>query len=402
MIQDLVDSMKQAVEKIRRWRAGSLTLFHHNDTDGITSGAILKKAFERSGHRVHRVCLEKPYPAVLEQIFRRRGRLMVFADFAGRIAPRIAEMNRGRNLVVILDHHVAENTDDPRVLNLDPDLFGLKGDRDISASCTCSLFANILHPGNRDLVNLAALGAVGDEFFVDGKLVGENRKAIMEAVALGLAEVREKPDGEQYFFKTNKGNVPGEKYAGYLDTLGAAGFYQKGPDIAVLVCLEGFSRESDALVDRLKVVKDGVFSSETTRLKQEGFFQSPHIQWFHVENRFEPMGVKMIGVFCDLVKKMDFVDPHKYLAGYQVIPAHVPGFGDIAMNEVKISMRVPPMLEKNIREGRAMGLDVLLPEATARMGGFSDACHSLTAATTVQRGAEERLVEEMENILAGK
>jgi hypothetical protein len=48
-----------------------------------------------------------------------------------------------------------------------------------------------------------------------------------------------------------------------------------------------------------------------------------------------------------------------------------------------------------------LGLDVLLPEATARVGGFSDACHSLTAATTVPIGREEDLIAEMEAILAG-
>ena len=51
-------------------------------------------------------------------------------------------------------------------------------------------------------------------------------------------------------------------------------------------------------------------------------------------------------------------------------------------------------------ERRAMGLDVLLPAATRRLGGFVDACHSLTAATTVAAGAAERLVAEMERILA--
>ena len=45
-----------------------------------------------------------------------------------------------------------------------------------------------------------------------------------------------------------------------------------------------------------------------------------------------------------------------------------------------------------------MGLNILLPEATNRLGGFSDACHSLTAATTVAIGKEEKLIEEMEKI----
>jgi single-stranded DNA-specific DHH superfamily exonuclease len=67
--------------------------------------------------------------------------LIVFADFAGRIAPILSDLNRGRNLTLILDHHVAEAATDPKVHNLDPDLYGLKGDRDISGSTTCYLFA---------------------------------------------------------------------------------------------------------------------------------------------------------------------------------------------------------------------------------------------------------------------
>ena len=46
-----------------------------------------------------------------------------------------------------------------------------------------------------------------------------------------------------------------------------------------------------------------------------------------------------------------------------------------------------------------MGLNILLPEATNRLGGFSDACHSLTAATTVAIGKEEKLIDEMEKII---
>ena len=46
-----------------------------------------------------------------------------------------------------------------------------------------------------------------------------------------------------------------------------------------------------------------------------------------------------------------------------------------------------------------MGLDILLPEATHTLGGFSDACHSLTAATTVAIGKEEALIKQMEQIL---
>jgi len=74
--------------------------------------------------------------------------------------------------------------------------------------------------------------------------------------------------------------------------------------------------------------------------------------------------------------------------------------GDIDLNQTKISMRVSDYMEKEIRAGRATGLDNFLPEATSRLGGFSDACHSLTAATTVSIGQEGNLIREMEQVLS--
>ena len=123
---------------------------------------------------------------MLEKVYEQEGKILIFADFAGRIAPLLSDLNQGRNLTLILDHHVAEASTDPRVINLDPDLFGLKGDRDISGSTTCYLFARALDPANRDLAHIAAVGAVGDGFFVDGALVSENREVALEAARQGL------------------------------------------------------------------------------------------------------------------------------------------------------------------------------------------------------------------------
>ena len=111
------------------------------------------------------------------------------------------------------------------------------------------------------------------------------------------------------------------------------------------------------------------------------------------------MGVKMIGAFCDMYKETEGFDPQKYIAGFQVIPNKIPGFGPITFDEVKISMRAPVFVEEEIRTGRMPGLDTFLPEATGNLGGFSDACHSLTAATTLAIGKEEALIAEMEKIL---
>ena len=201
---------------------------------------------------------------------------------------------------------------------------------------------------------------------------------------------------------SSKGEITVIEFGDYLDVLGGVGYYQKGPDMGVKVCLQGVSPESDRRVEELKAIRTKIFNDEIARLQSGEMKQAPHIQWFQVEKRFFPMGVKMIGAFCDAIKDTNLIDPQKYLAGFQVIPDEIPGFGTIAFNEVKISMRAAHDLEEKIRAGKAMGLNIFLPEATTRLGGFSDACHSLTAATTVAIGKEEKLIEEMEKILSGE
>jgi len=398
-VDHLLGAMDRAIEDIERGADRQVEVLHHNDADGLSSGAILTRAFERKGFLVNRVCLEKPYPAVLERIFEDRDRLIILTDFAGRIAPLISDLNRGRNLVLILDHHKAEAIDDERVHLLDPELFGLRGDRDITASTTCYLFVHRLDAGNIDLARVATIGAVGDRFFVDGRLAGPNREVALESVNQGLLEIEEEEGGERYVLLTPAGPLACETLARDLDTFGGAGYHRGGPEIGIEVCLEGPSPESDGVLEELRTLQDRLFNEEIQRIRGEGWQQTEHVQWLHVHSRFMPMGVKMIGAFLDGVRNTGDVDPRRYLAGFQVIPDEVPGIGTFEFNQVKISMRVADPMEDCIRSGDALGLDILLPEATARVGGFSDACHSLTAATTVAVGREEELIEEMERIL---
>jgi single-stranded-DNA-specific exonuclease len=402
MLGEFVNAMERAIQETREWPSKAVQIYHHNDADGLCAGAILVRAFERQGYAVHRLCLEKPYPGVLKEIYKHGGRILVFADFAGRIAPMLSDLNKGRNLTLILDHHVAFPSTDPKVHNLDPDLYGLKGDRDITAATTCYHFACTLDPANQDMAYIAALGAVGDKFFVDGRLAGQNRDVTMEAAQQGMVEIRKHETGEHYFLKSSKGWIPCDELGVYLDILGGAGYYRGGPDMGVRVCFEGVSSESDRMVEELTARKKEAFDAETKRLQQGALRNSAHIQWFHVGNRFFPLGVKMVGLFCEAIRDADFIDPQRYIAGFQVVPNEIPGFGHIEFNQVKISMRVSPYMEGEIRAGRVVGLEGFLPEATNRLGGFSDACHSLTAATTVAIGREEELISEMEKILSGR
>jgi len=399
MRADLIAAMQAAIQKVEQWPDKKVQIFHHNDSDGLTSGAILTRTFERQGFAVKRYCLEKPYPAVLRKVFEQEQKLIVFTDFAGRIAPLISDLNHGKNLTLILDHHKANPSTDDKVHNLDPELFGLKGDLDITASVTCYLFATTWDPANADLVYLAAIGAVGDQFLLDGRLATLNREIALEAQSQGRFEIREHDHGEDYYLITPKGPRSCLELGFYLDTLGAAGYYQDGPDMGIKVCLEGTSPESDQMLSDLRDVQNNIFEEQIQKIRQGDITHTQHIQWFHVQERFNPMGVKMIGAFCDAYKETEGFDPNKYIAGFQVIPNKIPGFGAITFNEVKVSMRAPVKVEQAIRAGNMPGLDTFLPEATGRLGGFSDACHSLTAATTLAIGKETALINEMEKIL---
>ncbi|HAK45286.1 MAG TPA: hypothetical protein DCO79_05130 [Spirochaeta sp.] len=402
MKADLIKVIHTAVESLHGYSAKEISLFHHNDTDGLSSGALLLTALKKTGYEVSMHALEKPYPQILERIFAASGRIIIFADFAGKIAPLISKMNNGKNLVLILDHHPGEDVDDSSVINIDAELYGLKGDRDISASSVCYLFAEVLLNGREwdaaELSHLGVLGAIGDGFLVDGALSGINREILNIACRQGLMRKEHGRSKENYFITLNGEEYPAEAVCAALDIAGGVGYYQDGSELGISICLEGFNPEKWKKIETLKQQKIRIFSRELEIIKS-GIHNTDHIQWFNVENRFEPMGVKMIGVFCTEIRDLDILDESRYLAGFQNLPNNVPGFGEMNFNSSKISMRVSSFLTKKIRSGEAPGLNTFLTQATQNIGGFVDACHGLSAATTIKLGEEEPLIREVEKEL---
>lgn len=394
---------KQAAARIRQWPEKTIRLFHHNDADGLTSGAVLSTALERSGFFVTRHCLEKPYPSILEKVFCASGQLIFLTDFAGRISSLISELNAGKNLVVIVDHHPATLSQDPLVINLSTGLYGLRGDRDISASTACFRFAMALDSANADLAWLALVGAVGDGFGINGRLTGENRRVAQIARDQGSASLQISTNGENWILSTfgTRPGIAAAELARILDTLGGTGYYSQGAETGIRLLIEGWNDAAVQWAGELAIRQQQCFFQEIDRIQTFGMNQSDRIQWVQVENRFSPMGVKMIGVFCQQIRTLPFVDPDRYILGAMDLPDKVPGFGAIEGQLSKLSMRLPPALETAVREGKAPGAHTFFPEATTVLGGFSDACHSLAAATVLSRTKIEALVEKMEHLLSG-
>jgi single-stranded DNA-specific DHH superfamily exonuclease len=400
-VDEYFEALKKGIAALKSYESKELFLLHHNDSDGLTSGAILYSAFKREGYDVEKFSLEKPYPDVLKKLFdENSGKIIVFADFAGKIAPMLSELNRGRNLVFVLDHHRAEPViGDDTVLNLDPDLYGLKGDRDISASVVCYLFAKELNSLNEDLVHIAAFGGIADFYYLDEDVHSFNRECLEDACAMGLMRIEYKEGKERFIIRLGEKEVDVVEFYPLLDTLGGVGFYDKGPEKGIDLLLNGLTDSCIEEINNLTLVKEKIFSAEISRIKDKEYNEIEDIIWFDVKDRFAPMGVKMIGVFCEEIVEATYINQNKYLAGFQRIPDTVPGFGKLEMGQTKVSMRTSNLLSKKIMDKKIPGLNDFLPEATLNLGGFADACHSIAAATTIDVGMEEKLMNETQKTL---
>jgi hypothetical protein len=275
---------------------------------------------------------------------------------------------------------------------------------DISASTAAYFFALELDTANRDLAYLGVLGAVGDEHNREGGLIRENRDALMDAVQQGQIQIETDANGKERYTLTRFGSpLPMAPLAVSVTTLGGVGYYSGGPDLGVQVCLKGLFPEAKQRLAELRQTQQQAYAKITARLRQEGFRETEYIQWFTVGDEFSPMGVKIIGEYCWDIRNEDFVNPQKYIVGFQNMAPQIPGLGRFDWLQTKASMRLPTPLERKVLVDRTMpGLAYLVPAAARKVGGSIDACHDYTAATIVDVGKEEDLIAEMDALVKSK
>jgi hypothetical protein len=398
--ENFLKEIRKGIDRMRA--AGSdVTLIHHNDADGLTSAAVLQTCLTRAGFSVRRICIERVHPPIVDRIHEQFPSTIFYVDLGGQAAPLISDANNGRRTTLILDHHHPHKPTDPKVLNISTEFFGLSGDMDISASTAAYFFALELDSGNRDLAYIGVLGAVGDEHDREGALIKDNRDALMDAVVQGDVEIETNADGnEKYLLTRFGGQIPMALLAISVTTLGGVGYYSDGPDLGVRVCLEGLFEEAERRLEELREIQQKAYEETSARLMRDGFRETKYIQWFTVGDDFSPMGVKIIGEYCWDIRNDAFIDPEKYIVGFQNMAPEIPGLGVFDWSQTKVSMRLPTSLERKILVDRTMpGLSYLVPEAARQVGGSIDACHDYTAATIVDIGKEEALIAAMDKLV---
>lgn len=395
--EKFINGVRKTAKEFLVLNPDKATIIHHNDTDGLTSGVILETALKRQGIEVQSFCLEKTFPQILYKIFDEHIQpdgVVFITDFGSGMLPTLAEINKGKGEVFVLDHHTISPTTDKKIHLLNCNDYGISGSRDCSASVVCYLFSKELNTDNLDLSVFGILGALGDGY-TDSKGNFTSVNAIVYEQTKNLNLITRKCNGEFYLQIANE-RLAVKRAIHLIDSLGSYGYLKGGPEIAKAALISGFNQSAIDIANQFSSEFDAVFLSFIKELQLN---KSQHIDWFILDERFSTFGVKTVGLVCGELIRRDITDPEKYVAGFQAVPNTFPGIGTVKLNETKVSMRVPRLLREKVDNKMYPPLNKLLTVATEQLDGFIDACHEHAAATTIKMGLEKKLIEEMETIL---
>jgi len=385
-LEDFKRKVNQAIVELMAAKPKEVTIVHHDDADGLCSAAITKKALEREGTRAKTFCLEKVYTEVIEDLHSKAGKTIFYVDIGSSHADLISEYNKGRNLTVILDHHDPKPSKDPKVLDLNLEHYGFKGETDFSGATCCYLFAKALSESNLELSYLALVGSCE----IPGGFLGVNRTVLEEALKNGVIQQKGKN------FEITKLKIRVDAFFSKLQILGAVGYYEGGPEIGINACLEGLNREAEEKLNVLEARRKEANRRVLGRLYRERLKETEHIQWFDAGDMYAGMGTKVIGQFCSfLAYQTRLIKPNKYILGFVNVPPEIPGWGKLKEKFVKASARVPKPMQTQIDRREVPGAVNLLDEASEGFG-IADG-HQYAASVIVPIDKKQTLVQNAEH-----
>jgi single-stranded DNA-specific DHH superfamily exonuclease len=348
-----------AISELKKTKSKEIVLIHHDDADGLCSGAIIKAALEREGYKVKTLCLEKIYPEVVEDLHKSKGETIFYSDIGSAHADFISQVNMSRNLTIILDHHDPTPSRDPKVHDLNLEHFGFQGETDFSGATCNYLFAAALNESNMDLSYLALTGSRE----IPGDYIGLNKAVFEEAKKSGIV----KAEGKN--IKIVKLGVRIDDLFAKLQILGAVGYYDGGPECGIQTALEGITDEVKKKIDEWEEKRKSVNKQLIFKLYRERLRETTYIQWFDAGDMYKGMGTKVIGQFCSFLSyQSKLIKPDKYIMGFINVPPEIPGWGKLKGEFVKVSVRVPEGLRTLIDKGKMLSAIDLLLRASEGFG----------------------------------
>jgi len=155
-------------------------IFHH-DCDGITSASIIIKMLLGENKNFELRMVKQLTSSVIEDLKIREEDFLILADLGSGQLDLLKNIFE-KTHVLVLDHHEPLRLEHPNLFHLNPLIFD---EEEISASMVCYLFAKSFDVKNADLVDLAIVGAVGDQIEEKWGFGGFARKILEEGEVLG-------------------------------------------------------------------------------------------------------------------------------------------------------------------------------------------------------------------------
>ena len=164
----------QCADEIKKH--SSVHVVSHIDADGLTSAGIICTALDRMGTEYSTRFVKQLDDTIIAHLADQNHELVIFTDLGSGMLESI--QSHGINAIVS-DHHQPRGE---MQNHLNPHLFGANGSYELSGSGTTYILANALGD-NRDLADLAIVGAMGDlQHMKMGYLTGINRLILKEGV----------------------------------------------------------------------------------------------------------------------------------------------------------------------------------------------------------------------------
>ncbi|MGB9895525.1 MAG: DHH family phosphoesterase [Thermoproteota archaeon] len=385
-IEEFRKDADKVISKLNASKEHFAVVVTHDDADGLSSGAIMKEALERSKFEVKVIFLEKIFPEVVKDLHSKYN-LIFYTDIGSAHANLISSLNSKKSLTIILDHHNASGGENNNVYDLNLEKYGYKGETDFSGATIAYLFAKQLNSRNEDLVYLAL---VGSKEIPDGFL-GINKDLVEEAERKGYI----KKKGNDYSI-TKLNTTLGEMFSS-LQILGSVGYYSQGPEIGIKAAISGIDTSIEEKIKSLEFKRKSANKKLIEALSKGSLKKLNRIQWFDASKFFKGMGTKVLGTFCSYLSyQTRIIDQDKYIVGIVDMPSEIPNWGKLEKEYCKISARAPKKLQELIRSKKSISVVDLLVKSSSPYG-FADG-HDFAASAIVTKGSEAEVIKKMDGL----
>lgn len=152
-------------------------LFTQFDTDGLTSASIICKMLLRENANFQLRVFKQLTSEIIDNLNVDENDFLILTDFgSGQLNSLKAVIEKTH--VLVLDHHEPQKFEHLNLFHINPLLFN---EEELSSSIIAYLLSKFMNIKNVDLIDLAIIGAVGDEVEEKWKFKGFAKKILEEA-----------------------------------------------------------------------------------------------------------------------------------------------------------------------------------------------------------------------------